>query len=118
MVEDDPLVRQYASAQLAQLGYRAILTANGPEALVEIEKGLASDLLFTDVIMPGGMNGRQLADTARVQRPQLRVLFSSGYTEDAIFHHGQFDPGVLLLPKPYRRSDLARMIRRALNQEM
>ena len=118
VVEDDPLVRQYASAQLAQLGYRAILTANGPEALAEIEKGLAFDLLFTDVIMPGGMNGRQLADAARVQRPQLRVLFSSGYTEDALFHHGRLDPGVLLLPKPYRRSDLARMIRRALNHEM
>jgi signal transduction histidine kinase len=117
VVEDDPLVRQYASAQLTHLGYRAILTANGPEALAEIKKGIAFDLLFTDVIMPGGMNGRQLADVVRALKPDVRVLFSSGYTEDAIFHHGRLDPGVLLLPKPYRRSDLARMIRLALEQE-
>ena len=117
VVEDDPLVRQYASAQLTLLGYRTILTANGPEALVEIRKGIAFDLLFTDVIMPGGMNGRQLADVVRALHPKMRVLFSSGYTEDAIFHHGRLDPGVLLLPKPYRRSDLARMIRLALDQE-
>jgi signal transduction histidine kinase/CheY-like chemotaxis protein len=116
VVEDDPLVRQYASAQLAHLGYRAILTANGPEALAEVEKGTAFDLLFTDMVMPGGMNGRQLADAVRARRPDMRVLFSSGYTEDAIFHHGRLEPGVLLLPKPYRRSDLARMIRQALEQ--
>ncbi|WP_367279611.1 response regulator [Bradyrhizobium sp.] len=66
VVEDDPLVRQYASAQLAQLGYRAILTANGPEALVEIEKGLASDLLFTDVTMPGGANDPPRAQSGNV----------------------------------------------------
>ena len=117
VVEDDPLVRQYASAQLTHLGYRAILTANGPEALAEIGKGIAFDLLFTDVIMPGGINGRQLADAVRARKPNVRVLFSSGYTEDAIFHHGRLDPGVLLLPKPYRRADLARMIRLALDQE-
>jgi signal transduction histidine kinase len=117
VVEDDPLVRQYASAQLTHLGYRAIVTANGPEALTEIKKGITFDLLFTDVIMPGGMNGRQLADVVRALKPDVRVLFSSGYTEDAIFHHGRLDPGVLLLPKPYRRSDLARMIRLALEKE-
>jgi signal transduction histidine kinase len=117
VVEDDPLVRQYASAQLAQLGYRTILTANGPEALAEIRKGITFDLLFTDVIMPGGMNGRQLADVVRALNPKMKVLFSSGYTEDAIFHHGRLDPGVLLLPKPYRRSELARMIRLALAQD-
>lgn len=71
MVEDDPLVRQYASAQLAQLGYRAILTANGPEALVEIEKGLASDLLFTDVIMPGGANDPPRAQSGNVSFMEL-----------------------------------------------
>jgi signal transduction histidine kinase len=117
VVEDDPLVREYVSAQLAQLGYRTILAANGPDALAQINKGVDFDLLFTDVIMPGGMNGRQLADVVRALRPKTRVLFSSGYTEDAIFHHGRLDPGVLLLPKPYRRPDLARMIRQALAQE-
>jgi len=81
-----------------------------------IEQGVAFDLLFTDVIMPGGMNGRQLAEEALKRRPSLKVLFTSGYTEDAIVHHGRLDPGVLLLAKPYRKSDLAHMIRAAINR--
>jgi YesN/AraC family two-component response regulator len=72
------------------------------------------DLLFTDVIMPGAMNGRQLVDAALLRRPTLKTLFTSGYTENAIVHHGRLDTGVLLLAKPYRKSDLARMIRLAL----
>jgi CheY-like chemotaxis protein len=72
------------------------------------------DLLFTDVIMPGAMNGRQLADAILNARPDLKVLFTSGYTENAIIHHGRLDQGVLLLAKPYRKSDLAKMIRKAL----
>jgi len=116
VVEDDQLVRGYVSAQLAHLGYRTVVAASGPAALAEIDKGLAFDLLFTDVIMSGGMNGRQLVDAVRARRPHVRVLFTSGYTEDAISHHGRLDPGVLLLPKPYRKSELARMIRVALAQ--
>jgi FixJ family two-component response regulator len=65
--------------------------------------------------MPGPMNGRQLADAAVEERPGLKILFTSGYTEDAIVHHGRLDSGVLLLAKPYRKSDLARMIRRAID---
>ena len=65
--------------------------------------------------MPGGMNGRQLADEARKRRPELKVLFTSGYTENAIVHHGRLDPGVLLLAKPYRKPQLAQMIRVALD---
>jgi len=72
------------------------------------------DLLFTDVVMPGGMTGRVLADSARRLRAGLRVLYTSGYTENAIVHHGRLDPGVMLLAKPYRRADLARAIRAAL----
>ena len=64
--------------------------------------------------MPGAMNGRQLADEVQKTRPGLKVLFTSGYTENAIIHHGRLDPGVLLLAKPYRKSDLAAMIRKAL----
>ena len=64
--------------------------------------------------MPGSINGRQLADEAVRRRPALKVLFTSGYTENAIVHHGRLDPGVLLLAKPYRKSDLARMVRVAL----
>jgi FixJ family two-component response regulator len=71
--------------------------------------------LFTDVIMPGGVNGRVLADQALRCRPGLKVLFTSGYTETAIVHHGRLDPGVLLLVKPYRKIDLARMVRKALD---
>jgi DNA-binding LytR/AlgR family response regulator len=65
--------------------------------------------------MPGKMNGRQLADALMKTRPDLRVVYTSGYTENAIIHHGRLDSGVLLLAKPYRKSDLARIIRKALN---
>ncbi len=71
-------------------------------------------LLFTDVVMPGGMGGKELADQALERRPDLRVLFTSGYTENSIVHHGRLDPGVMLLSKPYRKADLARAIRDAL----
>ncbi|MGY3446537.1 signal transduction histidine kinase/ActR/RegA family two-component response regulator [Bradyrhizobium sp. USDA 4473] len=116
VVEDDPLVRNYVSAQLEQLGYRTMVTANGPEALAAVDKGFVCDVLFTDVIMSGGMNGRQVADAVIARLPSVRVLFTSGYTEDAIIHHGRLDPDVTLLPKPYRKADLARMIRQVLTQ--
>ena len=114
IVEDDPLVRKYVIAQVASLGYTTLEAANATEALEIIDRGARIDLLFTDVIMPGAMNGRQLADAALKRRPSLKTLFTSGYTENAIVHHGRLDPGVLLLPKPYHKSDLARMIRTAL----
>jgi CheY-like chemotaxis protein len=78
-----------------------------------VKSGAAFDLLFTDVIMPG-LNGRQLADEILKIRPGLKVLFTSGYTENAIIHHGRLDEGVLLLAKPYRKSDMVIMIRKAL----
>ncbi|CCD98838.1 PAS domain S-box protein [Bradyrhizobium sp. STM 3809] len=114
IVEDDPLVRQHAVTQVASLGYTTLAAANAAEALEVLEHHPEIDLLFTDVIMPGGMNGRQLADAARARRPSLKTLFTSGYTENAIVHHGRLDAGVLLLAKPYRKPDLARMIRIAL----
>jgi len=114
VVEDDLLVRKYVLTQIASLGYSTLEAANATEALKIIDDGAAIDLLFTDVIMPGDMNGRQLADEATKRRPQLKTLFTSGYTENAILHHGRLDPGVLLLAKPYRKPELARMIRVAL----
>jgi PAS domain S-box-containing protein len=114
VVEDDRLVRDYVVAQLGSLGYVTLEAANAVEALDLIAAGCRFDLLFTDVIMPGAMSGRELADAVLEQRPETKVLFTSGYTENAIFHHGRLDAGVLLLAKPYRKSDLARMIRRAL----
>jgi PAS domain S-box-containing protein len=113
VVEDDKLVRDYVLAQLHSLGYVTLDAANATEALALVRTNHPFDLLFTDVIMPG-MNGRQLADEILKVKPALRVLFTSGYTENAIIHHGRLDEGVLLLAKPYRKSDMAIMIRKAL----
>jgi CheY-like chemotaxis protein len=114
IVEDDALVRKYVTAQIQGLGYSTLEASNAAEALDVIGDTETIDLLFTDVIMPGSMNGRQLADEALKLRPSLKTLFTSGYTENAIVHHGRLDSGVLLLTKPYRKADLARTIRKAL----
>jgi signal transduction histidine kinase len=114
VVEDDPLVRSYVLIQIRNLGYDTLSAENAPEALALLSQDRRIDLLFTDIIMPGPMNGQQLSVEAAKLRPGLKVLFTSGYTEDAIIHHGRLDPGVLLLAKPYRVSDLAKMIRTAL----
>ncbi|MAK55639.1 MAG: hypothetical protein CML17_07330, partial [Pusillimonas sp.] len=100
LVEDDHLVREYARAQLIGLGYNVIDVEDGKRALEFLRSDAPCDLLFTDVVMPGGLSGRQLADQARLLRPDLNVLYTSGYTENAIVHHGRLDPGVLLLNKP------------------
>jgi PAS domain S-box-containing protein len=114
-VEDDPDVRQYVTHALRRAGYAVLEAENGPAALEILEGGIAIDLLFTDVIMPGGMNGRELADRAAAIRPRLKVLFSSGYSENAIVHHGRLDKGVNFLGKPYTRDDLARKVREVLD---
>src|SRR5215216_620952 len=114
VVEDDKLVRRYVMTQIESLGYTTLEATNASEALHFIDQARVIDLLFTDVIMPGIMNGRQLVDEALKRRPGLKTLFTSGYTENAIVHHGRLDSGVLLLAKPYRKSELARMIRLAL----
>ena len=114
IVEDDALVREYVMTQIGRFGYHTMAAGNAAEALAIIDGPEHVDLLFTDVIMPGGLNGRQLATEAQKRRPRLKVLYTSGYTENAIVHHGRLDAGVLLLPKPYLSSDLARMIRTAL----
>lgn len=117
VVEDDPLVSTFVVTQLHSLGYGTLTASSGAAALAQIDGGAVFDLLFTDVIMPGGMNGRQLADAVMQRRPQMKVLYTSGYTENAIVHHGRLDADVLLLPKPYRKSELARMVRRALTSD-
>ncbi len=114
LVEDDADVRAYALSQLQGFGYTVIEAADGPAALAILERRADIDLLFTDVVMPGGMNGRALADAARRLYPGLRVLYTSGYTENAIVHHGRLDEGARLLGKPYRRSELDRAVRAAL----
>ncbi len=115
MVEDDALVRRYVITQIESLGYTTMEASNATEALNVIDNGDPIDLLFTDVIMPGPLNGRQLVEAALKRRPSLKTLYTSGYTENAIVHHGRLDSGVLLLAKPYRKSDLAKMMRMALD---
>ena len=114
VVEDDNLVRTFVVGQIQSLGYATLAAVNAAEALVVIDSSQEIDLLFTDMIMPGSMNGRELADEALRRRASLKTLFTSGYSNEAIIHHGQLDAGVLLLAKPYRKADLARMIRAAL----
>jgi PAS domain S-box-containing protein len=115
VVEDDALVRNNVIAQLESLGYSTFAAQDAAEAMALVESGRPIDLLFTDVVMPGAMNGRQLAEQVIKRRPSIKMLYTSGYSENAIVHHGRLDPDVLLLPKPYRRTDLDRMIRQALD---
>lgn len=114
IVEDDELVRQHVMNQLRDFGYQIKAASSAQEAL-DILKNEPFDLLFSDVVMPGGMNGPQLVEQAQQLYPAMKVLFTSGYTENAIVHHGRLDPGVKLLSKPYRRQDLADKIREALD---
>ena len=117
VVEDDELVRSYVISQLEFMGYQVISASNGNEAMEIILSDAKIDLLFTDVVMPGGMNGRELSDKAMRIRPKLKVLFTSGYTENSIVHHGRLDPGVMLLSKPYSRDELTTKIRKSLQDE-
>lgn len=117
VVEDDPLVQGYVIAQLGSLGYRTLTASDGATALALVDQGASFDLLFTDIIMPGGMNGRELAEAVRLRRPGVRVLYTSGYTDNTIVHEGHLDPGVALLRKPYRKADLSQKIREMLAAE-
>lgn len=115
VVEDDDLVRVHLIGQLRQLGYRVFGASDGARAL-ETLRGLQHvDLLLTDIVMPGGMDGRQLADRALHLRPELRVLFTSGYAENATVHQGRIGPQVVMLQKPFRRQDLAAKVRLVLD---
>ncbi len=116
-VEDDRLVLRQVSRQLRSLGYKVLGARNATEALALVRTNADIDVIFTDVLMPGAMNGRQLAREATRLRPDIKFVFTSGYAEDAIILHGRLDPDVLLLTKPYRKTDLARVIRRALKSE-
>lgn len=114
VVEDDPFVRGYAVATLEGLGYKTLLAANGPEALSRLGSDAPIDMLFTDIVMPGGMNGWDLAQRAGELRPGIKVLFTSGYALDTLLANGRVLQGVLILMKPYRKSDLASRVRQAL----
>jgi signal transduction histidine kinase/CheY-like chemotaxis protein len=115
VVEDDTQVRRGAVDILGTLGYRVLQAASIEYALEMLEKGGRIDLLFTDVVMPGPLKAADLAKRARELQPHIAILFTSGYTENAIIHNRQLDAGMSLVGKPYRREDLARKVRAALD---
>ncbi len=114
VVEDDPDVRRGVVRQLVGLGYQPIEAEDGPSALQMLDARTDVTLLLTDVVLPGGMSGVQLAEEAASRLPKLKVLYSSGYTREAITRHGRLDEGVELLEKPYLRAELAHSVARVL----
>jgi len=114
VVEDEDDVRAHTTGIVGELGYHVLEAANGAAALQVLERHPEIVLLFTDVGLPGGMNGRQLADAARKARPDLKVLFTTGYARNAIVHDGRLDPGVSLLPKPFTYAAVASKLSDAL----
>jgi CheY-like chemotaxis protein len=115
VAEDDPDVRTLAVALLSGLGYQVMEAATAAAALELLGPTPGINLLLTDVMLPGGMNGRELAAEVELRAPGIPVLYMSGYTENAIVHHGRLDAGAELLQKPFRRIDFARAVRRVLD---
>ena len=115
VVEDNDDVRLYGTSILSELGYRVLEATNGVEALSMIGENQRIDLLFTDVILPG-MSGKAIADSAQSLRPGLKVLFATGYSRDAIVHHGRVDPGINLLLKPFTYEQVASRVREILDR--
>ena len=114
VAEDDDGVRATVVEMLSELGYRVLKANDAASALSIIDSGLQIDLLFTDVVMPGTLRSPELARKARERLPGIAVLFTSGYTENAIVHGGRLDAGVDLLGKPYTREALTRKVRHVL----
>jgi two-component system NtrC family sensor kinase len=115
IVEDNEQVNRLAVEALRERGYQVLTAADGAEALGMLSAALQVDLLLTDVVLPGGMDGRQLAEEILRRRPAIKVLYMTGYTRNAIIHHGRLDPDIDLLTKPFTADALARKIRRVLD---
>ena len=115
VVEDDPDLRTLVVTLLGNLGYQVMEAATGAAALERLGSTTRVDLLLTDVVLPGGMSGRELAVEVGRRATGVQVLYMSGYTENAIVHHGRLDAGAELLQKPFRRADLARAVRKVLD---
>jgi PAS domain S-box-containing protein len=116
VVDDEPTVRMLIGDTLGELGYQAIESADAASALSVLESDAKIDLLITDVGLPGNMNGTQMVDAARIQRPQLKVLFITGYAENATISNGRLDPGMQVLSKPFPMDKLAARIRSILEE--
>ncbi len=115
IVEDDGMILQQLAAQLASLDYHVVAASTGAAALAILRDRSDFDLLLTDVVLPGGMNGRDVAEAARIIHSGLKILYTSGYPQNAISHSGRLDDGMELLRKPYRRADLAAKVRKVLD---
>jgi CheY-like chemotaxis protein len=115
VVEDDPDMRNLTAMLLRSNNYGVLEAANAQSALRLLASPRRVALLLTDVVLPGGMNGKELAYEALRRNPGLKVIYMSGYSEDAILHHGRLDPGVHLLQKPFRKRDLAAKVRAILD---
>lgn len=111
IVDDEPTVRMLVTEVLEDLGYTAIEAADSQAGLKVLQSDVRIDLLVTDVGLPGGMNGRQMADAGRVSRPDLKVLFITGYAENAVVGNGHLEPGMAVLTKPFVMEALATRIR-------
>ncbi len=116
VIDDEPTIRMLATEVLEDLGYTAIEAADGAAGLKILQSDIRVDLLVTDVGLPGGMNGRQVADAARSARPELKVLFITGYAENAVLSHGHLDPGMHVLTKPFAMEVLASRIRELISE--
>jgi CheY-like chemotaxis protein len=116
VVDDEPTVRMLVMEVLEELGYHAIEAGDGASGLKVLQSDARIDLLITDVGLPGGMNGRQMADAARVGRPDLRILFITGYAENAVVGNGHLDPGMHVMTKPFAMDALAGRIRELIER--
>ena len=117
VVEDDDAVRSTVTDMLAELGYSVMRAEHAEQALEILKSGAKADILFTDVVMPGATSARELGRHAKEMQPGIKVLFTSGYTQNSIVHNGRLDEGVDLLSKPYRKDELARKLRSLLQNE-
>lgn len=115
VVEDDADVRAVTVGCLLELGYNVVEAATAVEGLAQLERNKGANLLIADIVLPGGMGGRDLAEKACALQPDLQVLYISGYAENALSHHGRLDDGVQLLVKPFRLADLGAKVRQILD---
>jgi CheY-like chemotaxis protein len=116
VIDDEPTIRMLIGEVLADSGYAVIEAPDGPAGLRVLESNARIDLLITDVGLPGGMNGRQVADAARVSRPVLKILFITGYAENAVVGNGRLEKGMFVVTKPFQMDALAARIREIIEQ--